>query len=632
MGDTVTNWLGSLPGTPFVGLWSGLLVVILSVALLLQFWLAVRLLLDRIQLWDCRQQPEDTEEIPESGVIGLCAGVLRKRAEKHMEGSPETIEQLLGGRYDRLLHWVSFLRASATTVGLLFTFIGLAFALYQLSNELNRAGSYNDFATVLENVRRALPGMSTAFASSIGGLIVALLIGSISSVLEGWRIAIGAQMAKLSAEWLEPLLSPPGGGNELYHYVAEQTAAIRTGFQDLMAELRQDRATQIAAHRAVADAIGAMRQTLQEVNGTNRILNLRAEALIAAVQGVTEGWRTASKDTLDRVETQHRRVMDDYHHAMETASTTVTTTLASANKEWNTVVTRSRQELEASFDEIVLATDTGLGNLAAALETVRTQGTETIAQLQILMKALVENAAEFGRLTHQVGRDLSVGAQHVKGLREATETFQKALVRTQDMINETEQRQRDSQAAVRKALDQVPILAHAVSEAAAASARATVRLEQVVSGESMEHYLENIPHLVQLSESEVKSRQALAAAVGSFKEVAQTLDRLNGLVIRIGASAEGMAKALEDIGVALTSVAVQELSPAVAAVVRQTATEVVGASERVWLDRHQATETTVSSTLVKLHQEMMTVVHQQRQLLAWFQRPAWERIFRRDDS
>jgi hypothetical protein len=648
MNPMISGWLNKVPDTPLFEVWFASLMLILALAMAFMIWPTFRLMRDQFDLWRCRKRPQDTAAIPSGGVVGRWAAVLRVRAEKHLSIDQETLEQVLGGRYDMALHVVAFLRGSATMVGLLFTFLGLAFALFELSSQLGQVGnelapSLSEFEQVLSNVKAAMPNLSMAFASSICGLLIALFVGVLSSLLEAGRMSVGSQLSALSAEWLEPLLAPPSGGNELLFYLREQTRAIQgameaqreaieqsmgkqreaiaAGFTDLTKELSTQGERQVLMHGQLGRSLDVVTKTSTDVKETNDELSTRLVSLSSAVSSLAGDWGNQGGVLLDRLEKIGNQQTVSFGE-----------TMTSTQSAWEAMLAKAGTELEGSFGRMVQTADEGMKKLTEAIDHVRADGVVYIQDLQQLMTALTQNAAEFGRLTHRVSEDLDVSSENIRSLREAGEDFRVTLNATQDIVNESEQRIRDVVTAMKTSLDQIPILTEAVSEAAKASGRASINLERVIASEHMEHYLANLPRLIELSESEIKTRESLGKAVGSFVEIAGSLDKLDDLVIRIAATGEGMARSQEEISASLESLAVQNLSPAIAAVVRSSALEVTQQAEQSWAGRHQALQDSLGGSVERLQADMGMFVQQHRRLLEWYERPAWQRVLGRHEQ
>lgn len=537
-------WLDGVADTPFYGAWSGILTLVAACAAIVAIVTLLLLLVDLGSLVVLHtRRYKDESSVPgiprlRFGLVGTWLRTLYARADRGHGAGVAEIEALAVERF----HWsgtlLNTLQSIALMTGLLFTFLGLGISLDKLASALNLSSGADggDIVVTLRNVRDALPGLGTAFASSVCGVFLALIIGSVSGILDAMGSRLTAGLSALSAMWLEPMILPATGEGAVLR-VGQQVE--RTGQR--LADLGERQAQQI-------EMLGALADQLMTLPGST-----------------VEAWSEVGEHL--------RGVMDQAQSGFVTHE----------------------------------------GNL------------------QVLLTTMHETATLVSDRMSGAAHDLEVSGEHVRGLRAAAESFEKALGVNTEIAHRLEASQLRILEQVKETFETIPRMTEAVTTAASNTAGAADRFALVLGNDEMRRYLERLPELADLVEAEKESRAELSAAarrLGGLSESAYALEQSSQ---RMMGTAENVQLAYQEMAAGLAELTTSKMLPVLESLVRRTAGEVV-ASELVALDgfaqRHDASLKQLNAVLLRLEKTTRDVVETQGRLEQHLRLPIVSRFFR----
>lgn len=189
-----------------------------------------------------------------------------------------------------------------------------------------------------------------------------------------------------------------------------------------------------------------------------------------------------------------------------------------------------------------------VGDLDGLLEGARDGASAHLERLSEVSAGLGEASERLQQRIGQAAHDLEVSGDAVTQLAGAAELFGKAFGQTTNLVQSASLSQSRMLAKVEDTFGLVPPLAEAVTLAAANTAEAASRMETVLSGEDMARYLQHLPKLAALAESEQASREALQGAMGSLSAIATVAETLEQQVERLGNTAEHLERAYDGLG------------------------------------------------------------------------------------
>lgn len=627
------GWWLHLPDTPLYTYWRAALIGLALIAAVVIVWALVLLALDQGESRAYRRRMRRGEQPPTPvkpnpwGILARWCVVLRQLRDKHHAADPDTLELMLEGRYGWSETWLSGLKAIATLTGLFFTFLGLAFTLEDLSTalQLPAEGTAAQVKEAVDNVRRALPGLGTAFASSIFGVGLAIAIGLVDAGLRTWRVRLGSRMGVLSAEWLQPHYVLPRGEGAVLRLLEGQEETFRRGlegFGDRMAELH-DRADE-----RNAGLLAAIQQTHERTAGlaadSKKVITIlagvatRLEALPAATE---EAWGRILADQ----KTQHDTVMTGINSATEEAASQLQTALTNAR-------TAVEEDLAAMRDAVTEGTTA----LSGAITDIGEAGEGVLTRLTEVSDSLTNNAEAFGEVASNAATALDVSSTQVRDLRQASEQFRSALVRVEAITEAGAATKARELREMNRAFGTIGEMAEAVTESAATSAEAAQRLQKVLGGQDMVRYLNQLPHLAELAEREREAREAMHEAVSTFTRVATAVQTLDQHTDRIGQTAALMRVAHErlmashaQLTESMASLVQGNVVPVVESVVRTTVAELTQRTEAAWQKRYTAILKQHEQRLAELAAVTGRLERTERELIGWLQSSTWARLFGR---
>jgi hypothetical protein len=276
------DWLDVVQRSPGFLQWWGALELVAKIALTVAAIVLLGWLWERSQLWWLERQRTSLSNSSGTaprrprtfGLVGKWIRILATQPQSGRSGGAETLGTLVARRYDWAGSVFGLLRNAALMIGLLFTFIGLGLTLHQLSGALDLDQNVANVNEALRGVRSALPGLSTAFGSSVFGVLVALGIWIVDTLMQMLRNDIEAELKSRSVAWLEAHFSP---------LTAEK------GFEQLVVELSTlNRLMTNAAAAATDDAKNHdfIRETLGSLAEASNTLNSSTDRLAKAADNL----------------------------------------------------------------------------------------------------------------------------------------------------------------------------------------------------------------------------------------------------------------------------------------------------------------------------------------------------------
>lgn len=627
--EETRKWLATVPATPFFPLWSPALCATALAAALVALLLLLVQARDEVEYLAyrrCRSRSADPP-VPRRarGVLDRWSWVLAGLRSKRRTIDAEVLEQIQFGRYEWAEPWLTGLRATATLAGLLFTFLGLALTLTELGATLTLDSSAEIDQAFIEDaikgVRESLPGLGTAFASSIFGVLIAISIGLVDAALSMWRVRLMARTSLLSAEWLFPHYIQPSGEEAVIGILEQQRESFATGLADLGAELRTLHEEADGRVGEVLEAALESQNRAVEVAESNGDSLSRLEALAEALENMPAAAAEVWKVVLAAQRDQHLDVMG-----------AVRITMKEAGGELGSAVGQAREAVSEELAAMREQAAEGTRALATAMSLVRTDGEAALALLSKTSAALEANASHFAEVTSAAAASLEVGATHVTALRESADRFREALIRVEHIAEDRAADEARRLEAMDLTFQQANEMRDAVTLCAGAAERAADGLQAVLGGAQMARYLKELPQLVELAQGERQSRQALNQAISTFQRVAESIETLDTHTERIGQTSELLRGAHERLTTSMTSLADDQMLPAVERVLRTTATVVTEEREKAWVHRYTAILALHEQTLSELQGSVDKLERSQTAVLTWLQKSVWARMFRRGDE
>lgn len=604
--DAVAWLQANFNSLPLVQLWLPLLALVGVVALALGCVALLRLFKDGLALrrygrlrrgggsLDSRPRGRDS-------VLDLWCEILDDAAqEKHAVG-PEALAEVLEARYAGPLSWLSGLRSTATLIGLFFTFLGLSITLSQLADAL-QVDTGEEVQQALESVRDSLPGLGTAFASSILGVGIALLIGVGETALVATRGAVTGGIFSLSARWIEPILATPHGVAAIPKLMDSQRKAFKDGLEALSmrltAHLTKSSAQVETVVTSLAEAQGGLVQMTATTATNATALAEYAAALQELPQQTEAAWRTILDKQLEVHQTGLRGLAD--------------TSVASA-KVFDTSLSQAEQRVAAMLSELEATSAPYIRNLESAAQQ------------------FTESTATFDALVRSSATSIEAGAEHVRSLVTASDRFREALVKIERVAEEEAERRARAAGDFQTVAEQVLPMAEAVSQASGATQKAVQRLEAVLGGKQMERYLEQLPRLTELVREEREARIALRESATTFQRVAASLEGMDDHAERFGQTSELVRAAHDELSKSVGELAQGHLLPTIRQVVGETARATATQHEEAWNLRYTGILDQHHRTLESLRVSIDRLEASQRHVLQWLTQSAWQRLRGRSD-
>lgn len=586
---------------PLLDVWLPALLLVGLFAALAGSSLLLRLLADSRELRRYRDRHRKGDRLDETagrstGTLDEWCELLREAGrEKHAIGN-DTLQELLASRYGSVQGWLSGMRSTSTMVGLLFTFLGLSLTLATLGDAL-RVDDAAEVLDALKKVRGTLPGLGTAFASSIIGVALAILIGLAETFFGMWRANLTTGMVTLSSRWIEPLLATPHGADAIPKLMDQQRRAFQDGLRELSERLTAFHTESETRNTEVVTQLVASQQHVAALTEETSKTATELGGYVEKLQGLPEENAQVWKSVLERARVQHEKVVSSIGEASKSAATVFTSSLKEAE-----------------------------GRVANALESFEERTTPLLGRLETSATGFAESTEAFDKLINSSTTALTVSAEHVRALAQAAERFKAALVRMEDIAEKSQQRRAEEAGEFKTVAEQILPMTEAVTLASGVTQDAAKRLEELLGGPQMERYLRELPRLTELVTEEREARLALQAAATSFGKVAETLEGMDNHASRFGQTVDLIRASHDSLTASVADIAEGRLLPVITEVVQATAREASERHEEAWRDRYSSILKDHHTALDQLRSSIDRLEARQAAVLNWLTQSAWQRL------
>jgi hypothetical protein len=598
--DAVAGLQDHLADLPFLLVWLPALYAVGTAATSVIALLLYRLLSDSLTLGRFRRMHRRGGDLTVSSrkgpaLLDQWCDLLREAGRQKHPVGPETLVELLEARYAALFGWLAGLRSTATLVGLFFTFLGLSLTLTQLSEALQIAEG--GIEETLKQVRAVLPGLGTAFASSILGVGLALTVGLIETALNASRVRVHGGVLALSARWIEPRLATPHGVDAIPKLMDAQREAFKGGLAKLAAKLTEHQTKSAQEVREVVESLAEAQQGLQELTATTADNAVALASYAVHLQDLPEKVEGALATTMEKLWEQHQAGMKGIADA----------TVASA------------KVFESSLENAETRVSALLSQLGAVTEPY-------MANLEVAARGFTESAQQFDALVRSSANSLKVSSKHIQSLVDASDRFQAALLRIEHVTEEEATRRAQEAEKFQTVAEQVTPMAEAVSRASGATQKAVERLEAVLGGEQMERYLAQLPRLTELVQEERRARVALGASAEIFQRVAASLEGLDKHAERFGETSALVRASHNELARSVGDLARGHLLPVIGELVSSTVKQTATAHEDAWQERYALILQEHRQALREIRGSIDRLETSQSQVLNWLTQSAWQRL------
>lgn len=495
------RWINAIISDSITIFWGYPLLIVFSFGLVISLLTFLSLVADANAVsrantyYQKGESPKDHLDDLSACVKEWALAIIGRSQQGHASGVNE-LEILFNHRYTKGIQWIDWLKGVATTIGLLFTFIGLGMALQQLSEALQSSNTQSlDLKIILNKIRDVLPAMGTAFASSIAGIIVSMLLGLFDSLLSLYRSNIGNHLAKLSLMWLEPGLLPMNDTS-----VFERVADAIISTKDMMAQNSKD-----------AQAI--YRHLEKLLTNIDQIPIENQKIWEFAISNLTEL-------SLHSIEKQKEMTNDmkDY---------------------WNQTI--------GQFSN----------SLTDASKTSKTYS-DKIKAISNVLDSTLKEMTDF---TSSMSKDLTMSAEHISNLRHASEAFTIAQNESVSILQDSRFTQEAMLQRIDKTFQLIPMMTEAITQASASTANSAMSLEKVILNSKMEHYVEKIADLANLTSEEKLSREKMHQVIEYLTQFGSSLSDLKVHVSQIGRTSTALTQSYEHMSNQMDLIANQQMLP-----------------------------------------------------------------------
>ena len=319
-------------------------------------------------------------------------------------------EERLLGQHMNLRFWNS-VSALLVGLGILGTFVGLVWGLRSFSG-------INDFTSdeIREAIKELLPGVSTAFVTSVWGMLTSLLFNG----LEKWRInRINRAIAELqhALDQLFTLTMPEEIAFRQEDELKQQTAALKSFSTDLANDIKRAMDSIISEARAqdaqtnqeiiqelqntptaISDTLAEkLAPNLNNLNITVEELQRQSERLDALHQSLLESINQNTQDSqeitqeLRNVPTAINQIMELHFNHLNTTIENLSTTLMESKNDIQTEMEHGRQEILGEFHRVrnslsnamaekLMPSLTNLGTIVSDIQNVAEQNNQEVVQ------------------------------------------------------------------------------------------------------------------------------------------------------------------------------------------------------------------------------------------------------------
>ena len=587
------GWWEALQDTPFWEVWSGCLGAVALLAVLALAVGAFRLFRDSADLRAHRTEFKSLDDhkpldliFDPRGIVSRWHKILQTHARSGRPPDAGMLSELVRTRYAGIATTLPVLRSTAMLIGLLFTFLGLALVLRDLAEALNLEGALevDAMAAAFGEVHDSLPLLGTAFMSSIGGVIVTILVG-LAGALFGLaldRFEAGAIL--LSVESLEPRYSTKTDSRAL----EDAAEAIESGLSGLETTLVEHVAAASAQLDARFDELAGshsqmvgLTQGAAEAAGRMTVL---ATALGRLPQELADTWARSMAETHE----VHQKSVKAATEVVDGTARTLSEALTNAG---NLV----HRQLWAMADTTTRSTKA----VTATMTAVREERIEAVAGLHAVSDGLVEGAKRFSELTGAASEALQVSAEHVDSLAEASRGFDQTLISVESILTNAA-RERDWQLAkIEEVFVPVTGMATAVNNASATTEVAARALASVLTSRPLRRYLDHMPDLARLAKLEIETHKQFQRSFAVVDKASVALGNLGATAERIDASAEDLRLSYVRLTDSLAELG-NQVTPAVTDVLEATAQSAISLQEEQWQVRFSKAEARRAADLRQL--------------------------------
>ena len=632
-------WIAQLPSTPFYETWSGALTVIGASAFLLLVSVAAKIANERIAVAAADRQRENLSEAKLRGPLGRWKRVLDWSKDHGHVRAPGSLAEVIRASYDRWFVLIAYLRTAATLVGLLFTFLGLALTLTQLNTALAPAsGDAIDLEQILKHVRAAMPGLGTAFASSICGVLLSILIGLGEAILDAFAGSTIARTTAFAEEVLEPVVLPATDLGALSVELSKFVVSLG-GIVDELGGISKGageiKTTVVAVGAAMSALKGEVRETRGKVDDVLDALQNSATSLQtfgARVEDLPSKVNEAVDSAVETIDEHHRENLRMTTDAADKQRLAFQTAVAGSVGELVAAATAQREAGEATAAQMLQAAVTCSEEVAASVKRVEDERRLSTKALAGLVASLTAAGARFENMATQVGDSLDRHREAHETLARTYAGFTTAAGRIEVAVAQQSQVGRQVAEVIENEL--TPSV-HELNNATASSQQASTRLREVVDSERLESHLDNMKRLTDVFAAEQTAFESLQQAATAMVGVPEAVRSLDSHVAGVGHTTDLVRRTLEEVSKLATSIeqtAATQLIPQIDTLVRKTTQATVGATDERWNERMDQYHETTGDLLESIEKSSKKLARAQEQLTRWFGMPVWRRILGREDT
>lgn len=666
--EQFTQWLGRVPEQPGASYWMALEGVCLAAGLVGYLWVAKCWAQDRLSL---RRVASDAaggglvlDELARGGdPLGQAVALVQARSSSGLSTSHEHLMGIVDERYAFPQRLSSFARSTATMVGLLFTFIGLSLALFQLQGAIGdaMAGNSGDVvAQVLGQIRDVLPSLSLAFASSIAGVMVVILLSIVGAVADGMPEQVAILLARVVARWVEPLVGASGGieglaaaMRELTKQQQEERLALSLAMQTLRRAIDTNSTTSSNVATEDAKLEAALRSTTQALAELPKAVSAALDGSLGdtakRLNDSSAAFAEMSKRAGDALQhgatlaaTQLADAVGDVSDTLKGAADSAATTLAEGGANSAAALERGGQEAgrrigQTSLDaaeRIGTALDDGMGALTTAVRDATQRwaelGDASADQAEAMRAAMGQLEALSLRVAAElagVSSNLVVSAAHIQGLAQASERFVVGMDAVEALVDQSQHEQSYILRQVRDTLERIQPMTQQVAQVSIAAERAATVMHNAFASEAIAAYLQALPLLTDTLEAQRLSAAEQAGAARALASMGEDVEKLTHHVRSFGASVQTYQRLYEEVATATTTLSQSKLPHLIGTIVEQ-ASLAESVALREAIERTAALqERQLGQAMQRIAQTLDRIDQSQQRLNQWATQPGWRRLF-----
>jgi hypothetical protein len=668
LSEQFVQWLGRVPEQPGAMYWMALEGLCLATGLAGYLWIALQWVVDQRRIRHFAAAAAmgglDLDDLANGqGPLAQAVELVRARSAGGLNTSHEHLIGIVEERYALPQRLSAFARSTATMVGLLFTFIGLSLALFQLQGAIGdaMAGSSGDVvAQVLGQIRDVLPSLSLAFASSIAGVIVVLVLSIIGALVDGCSEGVAISLTRVVARWVDPLVGANGGVEglaaalrELTKQQHEDRLALTLSVQALRRALEDNAntSTRLSAENTKLEA---------SLQATAQSLTVLPTALSAAIDGSLGDTAKRLSESSATFADMSKRAGDalqqgaalaaaklvsaggDAGEALKGAADDAAATLSTGGNASAAALERGGREAgrllgESSVEaagQIGAALDDGMGALTQSITEATRRWAElgqssahqaealraTMGQLEVLSARVAQELSG-------VSSNLTVSATHIEGLARASERFVVGMDSVETLVDESHHEQSHILRQVRDTLESIRPMTEQVAQVSLAAERAATVMHDAFASEAIAAYIQALPLLTDTLDAHRLSAAEQARAARALATMGDGVEKLDHHVRSFGASVQTYQRLYEEVATATTTLSQSKLPHLIGTIVQQ-ASLAESAALRDSIERSAAQqERQLSQAMQRIAQTLDRIDQSQQRLNQWATQPGWRRLF-----